>query len=135
MTVLCIITTMTIGLYNMCHCMSYMDENKREKRNYIPHKDIYIYIYIYPCKHRNTWFIRSWEYLVLWNQLTWLIWEPGSPEPTTQTKNPEHNKKDILDSINIHWLQIKSHGARYFNWLTDSGKWARITCHHIYIYF
>jgi hypothetical protein len=23
-----------------------MDENKREKRNYIPHKDIYIYIYI-----------------------------------------------------------------------------------------
>jgi len=44
MTVLCIITTMTIGLYNMCHCMSYMDENKREKRNYIPHKDIYIYI-------------------------------------------------------------------------------------------
>jgi len=54
MTVLCIITTMTIGLYNMCHCMSYMDENKREKRNYIPHKDIYIYIYIYILANTET---------------------------------------------------------------------------------
>jgi hypothetical protein len=31
-----------------------MDENKREKRNYIPHKDIYIYIYIYILANTET---------------------------------------------------------------------------------